>query len=241
MDGGVIDIPESVTEIENGAFSHSNVSAISGAENVNFVGYNAFYETNFNPPTTYYIGNVLYTLNEKVAEGETIEVEIKEGTTQIYNEAVLNAFKISKITLPKTIKHIGSGSLDHLKNLTEPMDINFPELITIGSDAFRESIIVPEVNLPRIETIGYSAFNKCTTLQKITFGPYLKDIDSTVFNGCTSLNTIEFTGSIAPTFDNTAFSNIAAEGTLRIPIGTSESYSEVIQTLPTWTVEEVDF
>jgi hypothetical protein len=241
VDGGVIDIPESVTEIEKSAFSHSNVSAISGAENVNFVGYNAFYETKFNPSTTYYIGNVLYTLNEKLAEGETVEVEIKEGTTQIYNNAVRIDSQISKITLPKTIKHIGGGSLAYLSKLTEPMDINFPELVTIEDSAFRESIIVSEVNLPRIETIGYSAFNKCTTLQKITFGPYLTDIDSTVFSGCTSLNTIEFTGPIAPTFANTAFNNIAAEGTLRIPIGTSESYSKIIQTLSTWTVEEVDF
>ena len=140
-----ITIPDSVKNIDDSAFYVcKSLESIDFPESIERIGSYAFLHTkwyNDQPDGIIYIGNVLYEYKGEAAEGE--HVTVKDGTTGISDSAFYGC-KLSGITIPNTVKYIGSQAF-----------FNTPKLL---------SVIVPE----SVESIGEKAFCYCSSLKEIT-------------------------------------------------------------------------
>lgn len=80
--------------------------------------------------------------------------------------------KITSISLPEGLTHIGMCAFFYCENLKE---IRIPDSVT---------------------SIGSEAFSNCKKLEKVIFGSKLKNIDSKVFSNCSSLTEITIPNSV---------------------------------------------
>ena len=95
--------------------------------------------------------------SEITYEEEQYEI-IGVGSTLFYGNST-----VTSVTLPDTIKYIGSHAFDHCENLTS---CNLPAgLISIGSAAFQCCSSLRHIELPdSLQVIGNFAFNHCSSL-----------------------------------------------------------------------------
>lgn len=170
---------------------------------------------------------------------------------EIADEAFGNCLKVTGITIPSSVKSIGSYAFKDCDSLKE---ITIPDSVThIGTFAFYscnllEEITIPDsinnlemgffyqcsslkdVNLPaNLKTIGVNAFYKCSSLENIYLPETITQIRGGAFSNCTSLAYIELPGSITAIEAGT-FSNCKKLADLSIPdkvtsIGDSAFYS----------------
>ena len=214
-----VEMPDTITELGNGAFSGERRSfwfsslervefskslskiedyAFSGCENLKYIEI---------PENVTEIGADAFSGCEK------LNIEIPDNITKIGSGAFLRCNAIESITIPKSVKKIEYGSFYGCENLQQ---INLPEgLESIGDDAFRdckglESITIPEsvkefgvrcfyscrnlkqINLPEgLETIGYCAFDNTTSLSEIILPESVKTIGKYAFSGWTASQTIK--------------------------------------------------
>lgn len=73
------------------------------------------------------------------------------------------------------------------KNLTT---IDFPSLVSAGTDAFRSCTSLKNVNLPLYKHMEDHTFRDCTSLEELHL-PSLEGICSYCMNGCSNLHTID--------------------------------------------------
>ena len=125
-------------------------------------------------------------------------------------ETIVFRRSITEITLPPTVKYIGSSAFERCFNLEK---IHIPEGVeSIGENVFFDCKKLKEISLPaslselghwafshcgiekiivpeKVEKVG--AFNCCTDLKEIKLPKNLKAIDRYAFNRCVSLKEIE--------------------------------------------------
>ena len=109
------------------------------------------------------------------------KVVIKSGCTSIGSYAFYSNY-IESVSLPDTLRTIGSNAFWLCKSLTE---INIPSSVT---------------------NIYYFAFEGCTALEKLTLSEGLKAIGSGAFSGCTKLSEITIPSTVEAIAAN-AFAN----------------------------------
>ena len=124
---------------------------------------------------------------------------------------------------------MGDKVLYSKNKLTE---LNFPELTSIGQQAFYGCTAVTSINVPKLKTIGHygmqylnklrtislpaienigqQAFRYCTSLKYMVLPASLRLINSNVFNDCTALEAVIFLGTTPPTMYNDTLKNAAA-------------------------------
>lgn len=120
-----------------------------------------------------------------VIGGKTVKkVVIKSGCTSIGSYAFysLSTNYIESVSLPDTLRTIGSNAFWLCKSLTE---INIPSSVT---------------------NIYYFAFSGCSALEKLTLSEGLKTIGSEAFSGCTKLSEITIPSTVEAIAAN-AFAN----------------------------------
>ena len=215
-----IDIPDTVTVVENSSFSgctkleevkYSN--KLTKIENYGFYG---------------------CTLLKKVVMPDTINF--------IGNSIFQNCTSLTEVHLPKSLKEIPSDTFSGCKKLTT---INFPStLTTIGNSAFSGCESLPEAILPSgvekiesnafknckalkkaavpdtVSSIGSSAFYGCEALTDITLGSKLKKIESQTFYGCTVLPSIVLPYNVT-TIGDSAFVNCTKLTQITVPRNTT--------------------
>ena len=215
-----IDIPDTVTVVENSSFSgctkleevkYSN--KLTKIENYGFYG---------------------CTLLKKVVMPDTINF--------IGNSIFQNCTSLTEVHLPKSLKEIPSDTFSGCKKLTT---INFPStLTTIGNSAFSGCESLPEAILPSgvekiesnafknckamkkavvpdtVSSIGSSAFYGCEALADITLGSKLKKIESQTFYGCTVLPSIVLPYNVT-TIGDSAFVNCTKLTQITVPRNTT--------------------
>ena len=99
-----------------------------------------------------------------------IEYVVREGT-EVICDGALQSYDISSVKLPSTI-------------------------ISIGSVAFADNILV-SCNIPAsVKYIGKEAFKRCESLQNITIPSSVTSIEDGAFNGCKSLQSITIPNSV---------------------------------------------
>ena len=195
-------IPDSVIDIENGAFeSCSSLVKVEIPDNGVNIGDDAFCECST-------LSNIVIPDSVKnIGTGAFIgtawlEEKQKENPLVIVNKAVIDGSTCSgDVVIPNGVTRIGNGAFRYgtLTGITIPNSVT-----SIGERAFYESSLV-EITIPdSVTDIGGSAFMLCTSLEHITLpegitslpATYLYQEDSGFFSGCTSLKEVQLPSTL---------------------------------------------
>ena len=203
-------IPDSVTEIESGAFECS--SLISDE-----------------------YGTIKYVDGWVIGSGHTANVVLKDGTRGIAFEAFSGDGIIEKVTMPDTVKYINGYAFENCTNLSEALlsssleniesgaffncsnlaDIVIPDsVISITSDAFLNTALLDKQNTP-VKYVGKWVIT-AEDRDKIVIKDGTKGIASYAFIGCTSLTDITIPDSVTMIGDY-AFGNCNSLTDIKIP------------------------
>ncbi|MBR0042324.1 MAG: leucine-rich repeat domain-containing protein [Bacteroides sp.] len=164
-------IPETVTNIEDGAFqSCENLGTINWPNWIERIPSTCFYNCT------------------------NLQFEIPEGVTIIGEYAFSGCKSITSFSLPKTITNIEQGAFRACKNLEA---INWPANLTIiPSECFYEctnlKFEIPEY----ITEIGSYAFAGCTSITSFSLPKTITNIYAGAFQSCENLETINWPASI---------------------------------------------
>ena len=156
-----------------------------------------------------------YTLPWDKYKESIKNVIIKEGVTNIGNNALSNCIKLTSITLPSSLTHIGDYAFtgcSKLTNITLPYglktigicafafcslkNIDIPNsLISIGDLAF-DSCLFTSIDIPNsVTTIGHGAF-EYNSIESINLPNNIKTIEDQTFFCCTHLKNITIPESV---------------------------------------------
>ena len=201
-----VTIPASVTCISDSAFYNcKNLETINVGENsqLTTIGMNAFYYSKWlrtHPDGLAYIGNVAYQL-----KGSTFDGSIREGTVSIA-DGCFNNKSITAVSIPNTVKIIGTRAFEWCSNLTS---IVIPNGVTcIGDSAFYHCTYMTSAVIGSgVETIGAYAFDKCIKLTTIVIGNGVTTIGRSAFTNCKNQRTYTIYATTPPTIFNNIFYN----------------------------------
>ena len=203
-------IPDSVTEIESGAFECS--SLISDE-----------------------YGTIKYVDGWVVGSDHTANVVLKDGTRGIAFEAFSCDEIIEKVTMPDTVKYINGCAFENCTNLSEVLlsssleniergaflncsnlaDIVIPDsVISITSDAFYNTALLDKQNTP-VKYAGKWVI-AAEDRDKIVIKDGTKGIANNAFSGCTSLTDITIPDSVTMIGDY-AFATCNSLTEIKIP------------------------
>ncbi len=119
-------------------------------------------------------------------KGTSKSVSVPVGVESIAREAFEENDKITKLSLPKTLKVIDAYAFWGCDNLSS---VSLGSgLKTVGDYVFTNCKGLTEISLPsNIRSIGIQAFADCTNLRVIKIPPEVTDIHETAFDGCVNL------------------------------------------------------
>ena len=158
--------------IDGDAFSGSEVSAFEQS------GENEFYSVR---------DGILYSADGTLlvkypTSASTEEFAVPEGTVTIGERAFLSNKTIQKVTLPVSLKEIGTYAFSYCTALREIAYEEGTSLSKIGEQAFYNCTGLTEVTLPPAETIERSAFDNCEALASVHFAEGTKAIGNSAFS-----------------------------------------------------------
>lgn len=166
-EGGVVTLPERVTEIGQGAFS--------GVEGLNEV---------IIPGTVKVIQQDAFSYNTEIEK-----VTMQYGVKSIGINAFRGCTGLKEVVMPDSVLTIGSEAFRSCTNLTTVQLSN--NLTTIPSWVFANCSNLTTINIPtNITRIEGSAFNSCSKLDNIHIPAGVTSIASDSFRDCTSLKNI---------------------------------------------------
>lgn len=181
-------IPKSVNTIENSAFYNCvALKSVSVPDSITKIEGGAFSDTawlNSKKNGIVYIGKIAYCVKGTCPK----KVTIKSGTVLVTGGVFSRCENLESITLPKSLKHIGSFAFEGCTSL--------------------KSISIPS----GVRSIGEYAFNKCTNLSKVSVPNSVDIIGSYAFNKTAWLNNkkngIVYIGKIAYCVKGTCPNNV---------------------------------
>lgn len=223
---GKVTIPGGVQNISPGAFKNSGLTEVILKEGVMSLSNNSFNgclllkKVTF-PTTMKTIGGFSNTGIKEIAfaEGATPEA--------ISDYAFLNCDSLSTITLPNSIKSLGTGAFydcDTLKTVKLPTGIT-----KIAKQAFYHCGFLQSITIPQnVTEIGAEAFAACSKLTTISLPSALTTIGIASFHstGLTSITLPEGMTTIEPgTFGKSKLKSIKLSKSLKQITSNNESYN----------------
>ena len=172
-------IPDSITKIENSAFSRcSSLTAINVSDGNKY--YTSVGGVVFNKDMT----SIIRYPNGKKEANYTIP----NGVTKINDYAFNDCTSLAGVVIPDSVTSIGFGAFQGCSSLAE---INLPDSVTeIGDWAFVDCASLTEIVIPNSVTkIGETAFFKCA-LAEINIPASVTQIGNLAFSRCNSLTAI---------------------------------------------------
>ena len=185
-----ITLPEGLKLIGDKAFSSLyKLESVNIPSSVDTIGYNAFASTGISNNSTNWSDNGLYIDGwlVNVQNTKISEFEVKEGTIGVSNGSDVSfipsrARKITKITLPSTLRYIGKNSFKQLTLIKEISLGGSLEFIKEGAFAVCSSL--EKVNLDEctnLALIGDQAFSQAK-INEITIPESVLEMGELVFN-----------------------------------------------------------
>lgn len=151
-----IAMPDSLTFISASAFYNcKNLKTIVFSKNLSYVGLNAFNNTAWydsQPNGAVYISKVFYDYKGDMPKNT--KLALKDGTVSISQQAFRDCINLAGITLPTSLKEIGSAAFSGCTGL--------------------KSIIIPE----GVNKLESAVFQKCVNLENITIPDSVTDMQS---------------------------------------------------------------
>lgn len=211
-----VSIPESVTTIEEGAFTGCGISSIFIPKSVTRIG-----ETSFSSCS--YLTTIIVDPENRVFDSrdncnaiiETVSNTLIQGCSNTIipasvttiGEYAFQASNLTSITIPEGVTYISSNAF----RLCEELEtIILPEgLQAIGNEAFfnckkLQSIIIPK----SVTSFGWGVFLFCTSLSSISIDwpDEITSIPADMFDGCHNLTSINIPESVT-SIESFAFRN----------------------------------
>ena len=220
-----LEIPSSVTSIENSAFANNKLTVITLPKSLQSVGSGAFsgcpiQTINVNTDADL---NGAFSYNELTkavfADGATTipsfsgasklsDVTLPSPMTALPENAFTNCVSLKGITLPGGLQSIGNYAFSGCTGLTSieiPSNVN-----SIGNNAFENTPFTSIVIPAGITTINNNTFANCEALASVELPSNLKSIGAQSFYGCQSLNQINLPNSLE-TIGSEVFTNCSLE------------------------------
>ena len=185
-----ITLPEGLKLIGDKAFSSLyKLESVNIPSSVDTIGYNAFASTGISNNSTNWSDNGLYIDGwlVNVKDTKISEFEVKEGTIGVSNGSDVSfipsrARKITKLTLPASLRYIGKNSFKQLTLIKEISLGGSLEFIKEGAFAVCSSL--EKVNLDEctnLALIGDQAFSQAK-ISEITIPESVLEMGELVFN-----------------------------------------------------------
>ena len=189
-----VSIPNTITAINQGAFSHTKLTEVHIPGSVKKLGNGCFYSSN--------IRRVVIEEGVEFIDARAFanckyleEVVLPNSITEIKNEAFSGCTALKSVVLPDGLTKIYDGLFENCSALTS---VTFPTTLTIiksyafGSTALKKVILpvglttieksafagakIEELYIPSTVTmLGWLSFENCMNLKKITMPNSLKD------------------------------------------------------------------
>ena len=176
------------------------------------------------------------------------DVELPDKVTSIGNGAFRMCTSLRNINMGSGVTSIGDYAFYKCTSLSE---IELSDKVTeIGEKAFSDCKFISTVQnahffiyLPRIITGNYEikdgikticeyAFQNCVGLTSIKIPSSVKDIRDRAFSYCTNLSSITCEATTPPDCDHMVFYNVDASCPVYVPIGSVNTYKNVVFSSP---------
>lgn len=198
-----IQLPNTLTEIDDGAFKHSSLERIIIPSSVTKMGYSVFYAC------------------------ESLQsVVLPDNLTEIDSSTFGFCKSLKHITLPRDLKTVNREAFEN----TGIEEIYLPEgMVTAGKDSFKRMYNLRVLHLPStLKCIGEEAFSFCEKLEEVILPEGLLQVCHDAFDACSRLEKVNLPNSLielAPTaFSRTPFAKAVDIKALASKINDSQDY-----------------
>lgn len=162
----------------------------------------------------------------KYKGGEATVLEIPDGTTRIYYNAIASGANITEIILPSTLIKSGlpNGAIN-IGQLTSLSKITIPFVGVNGNDTFASLLGKTNGNLPsnfesvtvtNENVINKDAFKDCKYIRNIIYQNNVLSVGENAFNGCKELRTLTI-GTSMTSIGQNAFRQCVSIVNLSLP------------------------
>ena len=216
---GEITIPNSVTSIEEGAFS-----GCTGLKKVNYTG-----DVKGWVSISMKSNPICYSKNLYLNDVLLTDLVLPEGITTM-SDAFAYDTCLTSVTIPNSVTEIGWSAFEDCTGLTS---ITIPNSVTsIGEAAFSGCTGLTSITIPNsVTSIGWAAFSGCTGLTSVLIGNNSElSMDDATFFGYANLTQVTCYANVPPHiyigqpgyFDEDKLS----EKTLYVPLSAIGKYKE---------------
>lgn len=184
-----VELHDGITEIGDGAFSESSLSAIEILSGIETIGNNVFQYCEQLEEVV--LPENLQTIAWGMFAGCTSlkTINVPESVTEFKTGAFGGCTSLTEINIPEEVQKLGASVFHHCSSLQE---VIIPEGVTsIGNSTFRECTGLETVTIPdSVESFGTFAFYNCSNLDEINIPNGVTVLPWNALYGCSSLTEI---------------------------------------------------
>lgn len=187
----------------------NSINMPDSVRSVNVSGSTKWFEKQ--PDGVLYLGSVAFGYKGEMPENGSIV--IKNGTTAISDGAFRNFVSLTNITIPKSVRYVGSEAFEgtawyeaqpdglvYVGNVLYDYKGQMPEntsiklkkrCLAIADYAFSGCTGLTDISIPEsVTSIGNYAFSLCTGLESITIPKSVESVGRSAFGSCTNLKSV---------------------------------------------------